>query len=60
MRRHGAWPPSSPSDVAILGIDGRTCCLGGPDGWAVLGQGGVTVYKGGRWQRFESGEALAL
>ena len=46
--------------VAVLGIDGKTCCFGGPDRWRVLGAGGVTAYREGRWRRFSSGEVLAL
>lgn len=51
---------TAPSDVVTLGIDGKTCCFGGADGWRVLGVGGVTAYQGCRWRRFSSGEALTL
>jgi cyanophycinase len=51
---------SAPAGTAVLGIDGKTCCFGGPGGWTVLGQGTVTLYSRGRWQRFESGQSLPL
>lgn len=51
---------TAPSDVAVLGIDGKTCCFGGANGWKVLGAGGVTAYQGCGWRRFSSGEALTL
>ena len=51
---------SAPSGIMVLGIDGKTGCLGFPGEWKVLGAGGVTVYRGGEWQRFSSGEALIL
>ena len=49
-----------PPGVAVLGIDGKTCCLGSPSQWDVLGTGGVTVYQRGRWRRYDSGEVLTL
>ena len=49
---------SAPSGVTLVGIDGRTCCVRGDDGWKVLGVGGVTAYREGRWRRFASGKAM--
>ena len=51
---------SAPSDTAVLGIDAKTCCSKSPDGWKVFGAGGVTVYQGGGWRRYASGEVLRL
>ena len=51
---------SAPADVTVLGIDGRTCCLGDAEGWRVLGQGAVTAYSAGRWRHYASGDALTL
>ena len=51
---------SAPAGTEVLGIDGKTCCFGGPGGWTVLGQGVVTLYSRGRWQRFESGQSVPL
>ena len=51
---------SAPSDVTVLGIDGKTCCGGVGHQWEVLGEGGVTVYREGGWRRFTAGEALTL
>ena len=51
---------SAPSDVTVLGIDGKTCFGGVGHRWEVLGEGGVTVYREGGWRRFTAGEALTL
>ena len=51
---------SAPPGVAVLGIDGRTGCLGGPTEWRVVGAGAVTVYHGGRWRRHGPGEIVEL
>ena len=44
--------------LAVLGIDARTCCVGGRDDWRVIGVGKVTLYRDGEWQTFNSGESL--
>ena len=44
---------------AALGIDGGSGAISGldaADGWTALGSGRVTVYQGGAWRRYESGE----
>ena len=46
--------------VTVLGIDVKTGCFGGPEQREVLGQGKVTAYHAGRWQRAASGEVLTL
>jgi cyanophycinase len=51
---------SAPAGTEVLGIDAKTCCFGGPGGWTVLGQGAVTLYSSGSWQRFESGQPVPL
>jgi cyanophycinase len=51
---------SAPAGTEVLGVDARTCCFGGPGDWTVLGQGAVTLYSRGRWQRFESGQPVPL
>ena len=47
-----------PTDLTVLGIDARTGCLGRPGDWRVLGSGNVTVYRGGDWAIYASGERL--
>ena len=51
---------SAPPDATVLGIDGKTGCLGGPSEWTVLGTGRVTAYCNGHWQRFEAGDVFTL
>ena len=51
---------SAPSGVTVLGIDGKTGCLGGGESWEVLGNGSVTAYRDGRWRRYSAGETLTL
>ena len=48
----------APAGVTVLGIDAATCCLGGPDGWKVLGRGSVTAYFEDRWHRYGSGDTI--
>ena len=50
---------SAPTGAVVLGIDARAGVLAGPEGWTILGTGGVTVYAGGNWQRFASGDNLS-
>ena len=48
---------------AALGIDGGSGVisgLGGVGGWTALGSGRVTVYQGGAWRRYASGESFSL
>ena len=47
-----------PTDLAVLGIDARTGCLGRPGSWRVVGAGKVTVYLGTDWQVYNSGTVL--
>ena len=49
---------SAPSGIVVLGIDGKSACLGGPVEWKALGAGGVTVYREGEWHRYTSGEVF--
>ncbi|MDA1348414.1 MAG: Type 1 glutamine amidotransferase-like domain-containing protein [Chloroflexi bacterium] len=49
---------SAPTGAVVLGIDARTGVLAGPEGWTVLGTGGVTVYTGREWQRFAAGNTM--
>ena len=52
---------SGHSDLTALGIDGATGCLGRPgEEWFVLGAGGITVYRGGQWQRFTAGDTFKV
>ena len=51
---------SAPEGVSALGIDGKTGCLGRPREWLVVGDGGVTLYRGGEWRRYASGERAEL
>jgi cyanophycinase len=47
-----------PGNVVVFGIDARAGCLGRPGKWRVVGSGKVTVYRGGDWKVFHSGESL--
>ena len=49
---------SVPRGIKVLGIDARTCCVGSPGDWKVVGVGKVTGYWNGQWQSFSSGESL--
>ena len=51
---------SAPPGAIALGVDGKTCCFSGPDGWQVVGAGNVVVYKDGEWNRYASGENFVL
>ena len=51
---------SGRAGIAVLGVDGGTGCLGGPEEWSVVGAGAVTLYQAGRWQRYSSGESFRL
>ena len=51
---------SAPGGIAVLGVDAGSCCLGGPDGWTILGPGSATLYADGSWRRYESGAAVPL
>lgn len=51
---------SAPPGATVLGIDGKTGCLGGPKVWEILGAGSVTAYRDGRWRRYSPGETLTL
>ena len=45
---------SAPPGVSVLGVDGKTGCLGLPGAWRVVGDGSVTLYHGGEWSRFSA------
>ena len=49
---------TAPGGLVYLGIDARTCCLGSPGNWRVVGFGNVTVYLGAEWQEFRAGDEL--
>ena len=49
---------SAPAGAVVLGIDARTGVLAVPEGWTVLGSGGVTAYVGEEWQRYAAGETI--
>ena len=53
---------SAPSGVAVVGVDGRTCCSAEawPRGWRAHGAGEVTVYRENGWRRFSGGQELTL
>ncbi len=51
----------APDDLAaVLGIDGRSGAIGGPEGWTALGAGGVTVYREDGWERLRSGDVFTV
>ena len=46
---------------AVFGVDGRTGCLGSPDGrWTVYGPGDVIVYQQGQWNAYSFGEVFEI
>lgn len=47
-----------PEGLLVLGIDGKTGCLGRPGSWRVVGPGNVTLYQEGHWAVFRAGEEL--
>ena len=52
---------SAPDDLsAVLGIDGRSGAISGPDGWTVVGAGRVTVYRKDGWERLTSGDVFTV
>ena len=51
---------SAPAGLStVFGIDGGSGAMSGPDGWAALGAGRVTVYRNGAWNRFERGQTFS-
>ena len=51
---------SAPDGIAVMGVDGKTGCLGQAGAWRVVGDGGVTVYRGGEWMRYGAGESVTV
>ncbi len=45
---------------SVLGVDAGSACLGGRDGWKVVGEGSVVLYSQGTWRRFQPGEPVPL
>ena len=51
----------APDDLsAVLGIDGRSGAISGPDGWTAVGAGRVTVYRKDGWERLTSGDVFTV
>ena len=51
----------APDDLSVvLGIDGRSGAISGPEGWTVLGAGHVTVYRKDGWERLRSGDTFTI
>ena len=51
----------APDDLSVvLGIDGRSGAISGPEGWTVLGAGHVTVYRRGGWERLAHGDVFEV
>ncbi|MCY3543649.1 MAG: Type 1 glutamine amidotransferase-like domain-containing protein [Chloroflexi bacterium] len=46
--------------LTALGIDGATGCVSDGDGWRVLGEGEVTVYRDGEWSTHTQGEHFEI
>jgi cyanophycinase len=53
--KEAAYPGGS-----VLGVDAGAACLGGRDGWRVVGEGSVVLYSRGAWRRFQTGETVPL
>ena len=49
-----------PPGALVLGIDAETACYGVGDEWEVLGSGSVTLYSGGAWRRYDTGDAVPI
>ena len=49
-----------PGDIAVLGIDDRSGCLGSTGNWKVVGSGNVTVYRGTDWKVYQPGEFISV
>jgi cyanophycinase len=49
-----------PEGLTLVGIDEHTAAICGPDGWEVMGRGGVYVFAGGAPTRYGAGERLPL
>ena len=49
---------TAPPGLTVLGIDARTCCVGSPGSWRVVGVGRVTAYRDGSWATYNSGDDL--
>ena len=45
-------------NVIVVGIDGKTSCVGTGSSWRVMGPGTVTVYNQRNWKVFRSGEHI--
>ena len=45
---------------SVLGVDAGVACLGGRDGWRVVGKGSVVLYFQGTWRRYQTGEPVSL
>ena len=45
---------------SVLGVDAGVACLGGRDGWRVVGTGSVVLYSRGTWRRYQTGEPVPL
>ena len=51
----------APEDLSVvLGIDGRSGAISGPEGWTVLGAGHVTVFRRDGWERLNSGDVFKV
>ena len=48
-----------PGDIAVLGIDARSGCLGSAGHWKAVGSGKVTVYQRSEWRVYQSGETIS-
>ena len=57
----GELGDDAPDDLSVvLGIDGRSGAISGPDGWTVLGAGHVTVYRKYGWDRLKPGDVFTV
>ena len=44
----------------VIGVDAGSGCLGGRNGWRVVGEGSVVLYSQGTWLRFRGGQPVPL
>ena len=49
-----------PPDYTLVGVDEHTAAVGAGSQWQVLGRGGVSVFRNGGMERYESGAQISL
>ena len=51
----------APEDLSVvLGIDGRSGAISGPEGWTAVGAGNITIYRKDGWERLSPGDVFSV